>query len=141
MNSTGGMQDTEEDHSNVIMIGGKEIAVGNSLKAKKALPPGTTRETYAGYEEVRCVFSVTLCFPIKTYAHHVEVLLAASFLQFPGSVCGSACCCSARKRRLVWQCLLLQRTKTPACTRVTTKPRHLNRLGQLSTVRFYTAQL
>ena len=40
------------DHSNVITIGGQDIAIGDSTSTKKALPPGTTRNVFRGYEEV-----------------------------------------------------------------------------------------
>lgn len=51
------MQDTEVDYSNIITIGGQDIAIGDSSSAKKALPPGTERTAYQGYEEV-CVPAV-----------------------------------------------------------------------------------
>ena len=40
------------DYSNQINIGGVNIAVGDSSGAKKALPPGTKRETFKNFEEV-----------------------------------------------------------------------------------------
>jgi hypothetical protein len=46
------LQDTEVDHSNVITIGGQDIAIGDATGSKKALPPGTTRNVFRGYEEV-----------------------------------------------------------------------------------------
>jgi hypothetical protein len=46
-------QDTEVDHSNILTIGGTEIAIGDGGSTRKALPPGTTRHVYKGYEEVR----------------------------------------------------------------------------------------
>lgn len=52
MATTYGLQDTEVDHSNVITIGGQEIAIGDNTGTKKALPPGTTRNVFRGYEEV-----------------------------------------------------------------------------------------
>lgn len=46
------LQDTEADYSNQINIGGVNIAIGDSSATKKALPPGTKRETFKNFEEV-----------------------------------------------------------------------------------------
>jgi activating signal cointegrator complex subunit 3 len=45
------MQDTEVDRSSHIELGGTSIAIGDSSGAKKALPAGTTRQTFEHYEE------------------------------------------------------------------------------------------
>ena len=45
-------QDTEVDYSNVLTLGGVDIAIGDSTGAKKALPPGTKRNAFRGYEVV-----------------------------------------------------------------------------------------
>lgn len=44
------LQDTEVDHSNRIVLGGVEIALGDG-GPKKALPAGTVKTTYKGWEE------------------------------------------------------------------------------------------
>jgi hypothetical protein len=46
------VQDTELDNSNIITIGGQGIVIGDSSSSKKALPPGTKRNVFNGYEEV-----------------------------------------------------------------------------------------
>lgn len=46
------VQDTEVDYSNVLTLGDVEIAIGDSSGAKKALPPGTKRNVFRGYEVV-----------------------------------------------------------------------------------------
>jgi activating signal cointegrator complex subunit 3 len=47
------VQDTEVDYSNVLTIGGTDIVIGDAGSSRKALPPGTSRDVYTGYEEVR----------------------------------------------------------------------------------------
>jgi hypothetical protein len=44
------LQDTEIDYSSRIILGGHEIALGDG-GPKKALPAGTERKTYKGWEE------------------------------------------------------------------------------------------
>lgn len=46
------MQDTEVDYSNILTLGGVDIAIGDSSGAKKALPAGTKRNAFHGYEVV-----------------------------------------------------------------------------------------
>lgn len=46
------MQDTEVDYSNILTLGGVDIAIGDSSGAKKALPAGTKRNAFRGYEVV-----------------------------------------------------------------------------------------
>lgn len=46
------VQDTEVDYSNIITIGGQDIVIGDSTSSKKALPHGTRRNVFKGYEEV-----------------------------------------------------------------------------------------
>jgi hypothetical protein len=43
------MQDTEVDYSNMMRIGGVDIAIGMGAE-KKSLPPGTKRNVFQGYE-------------------------------------------------------------------------------------------